>query len=150
MNPFLHGGEKLTVYDNFLLPRKTMMRMVKKLEGVLGPFSRDSTSKSKTSWIKWKLRRWSKLERQQEHRSTCKYWNYAVQDGIAFDAKKVDLEPCPVCNHLCTMAVQSHQEVNTINGQAFQEHISKQQTGNLGATAAQSTGPSQTKSPYNS
>jgi hypothetical protein len=32
------------------------------------------------------------------------------------------LEPCPVCNHMCTMTVQSHQEVDNINDQALQEH----------------------------
>jgi hypothetical protein len=30
-----------------------------------------------------------------------------IQDKIEFDVKKVDMEPCPVCQHMCTMAVQN-------------------------------------------
>jgi hypothetical protein len=28
-----------------------------------------------------------------------------IQDRTPFNVNKVDLEPCPICNHMCTMAV---------------------------------------------
>jgi hypothetical protein len=56
------------------LLQQTMMRADEEQLGViLGHFSRAYTSKSKTLWIKkWKLRRWSMLQRQQEHNSIYK------------------------------------------------------------------------------
>jgi hypothetical protein len=48
-----------------------------------------------------------------------------VQDRIQFNANKVDLEPCPVCYHMCTMSVQSLQEVDDFNGEALQKHNKK-------------------------
>jgi hypothetical protein len=52
-----------------------------------------------------------------------------VQDRIHFDVQNVDLEPCPVCNHMCTMTIQLHQDVDIINGQALQEHTVNWQLG---------------------
>jgi hypothetical protein len=48
-----------------------------------------------------------------------------VQDRIEFDVRNVDLEPCPSCNHMCTMTVQSKLDVDNINDQALQEHNRK-------------------------
>jgi hypothetical protein len=54
-----------------------------------------------------------------------------IQDRTPFDVNKVDLEPCPVCNHMCTMAVQSFREVEDFNNEALQEHNLKLATWEL-------------------
>jgi len=51
-----------------------------------------------------------------------------VQDRFIFDATKVDLEPCPSCNHRCTMLVQSLREVEDFNDLARQEFLQKLST----------------------
>jgi hypothetical protein len=51
-----------------------------------------------------------------------------VQDRINFAFRKVDLEACPSCSHMCTMTVQSSQDVDDINNQALQEHNRKLET----------------------
>ena len=65
----------------------------------------------------------------------------SVQDRILFDFKKVDLEACPSCSHMCTMTVQSSLDVDVINNQALQEQIANLYHGNSCLSIKEATNP---------
>ena len=124
-------GEKLTVlyllHDNFLATtNKTDDESSRRAtRGGTGAFFKGLHSE-----IKEVLHQAATDEAVQAARATRTSLNLQAsgirfQDRTPFNASKVDLEPCPVCNHMCTMAVQSLREVEDFNSEALQEHNRK-------------------------
>jgi hypothetical protein len=57
----------------------------------------------------------------RKHRATLPN-TQRVQDHIPFDPAKVELEPCPVCGNMSTMAIDSREEIDALNAKNLQEH----------------------------
>jgi hypothetical protein len=45
-----------------------------------------------------------------------------AQDHIPFVPAKVELEPCPACNNMMTMAIDSKEEIDAINARNQEEY----------------------------
>ena len=125
-------GEKLTVlyllYDNFVAKTTNNDESRRATRGCTGVFLKGFHFQIKDVLVQVEAEEAVKAAKATRTSLNLQKAGTRVQDRIAFDAKKVGLEPCPVCNHMCTMAVQTHREIDTINGQALQDHNRKLET----------------------